>query len=103
MPYSKDRTQYGRSGWRWQRIRDDVLKRDNYVCRWCGELATTADHVQARAFGGSDEESNLVACCRMCNKRRQHEQSVAGQKRAAELRARAPEPHPGRARGKTQW
>lgn len=30
----------------------------------------TAEHLQARCDGGLDEETNVVAACRECNKRR---------------------------------
>ncbi|WP_082502913.1 HNH endonuclease [Nocardioides sp. Leaf307] len=44
-----------------------VLARDNYCCVYCGREATTADHVVAVANGGTDDVSNLVACCITCN------------------------------------
>lgn len=52
-----------------KRTRFEVLRRDNYTCRYCrsteGEL--TVDHVVPIALGGSDDPSNLVAACRDCN------------------------------------
>lgn len=52
-----------------KRTRYEVLKRDNFTCRYCrsseGEL--TVDHVTPRALGGSDDPTNLVAACRDCN------------------------------------
>lgn len=52
-----------------KRTRFEVLKRDNYTCRYCrtaeGEL--TIDHVLPIALGGTDEPDNLVAACRDCN------------------------------------
>lgn len=95
MPWPKNRTAYAGSGWEWQRQVKRVLKRDGGVCRWCGGKATTADHVQARAFGGSDELHNLVAACQRCNMRRAHEQSKEGQRRRAASRLRPAEAHPG--------
>ncbi len=54
-----------------KRLRYEVLKRDNHTCRYCGATAAesplTVDHVRPVALGGSDEPSNLVACCRDCN------------------------------------
>jgi HNH endonuclease len=54
-------------GGAWKRLSAAVLNRDNYVCRYCGGRATTADHVVPKSKGGSDVMSNLVAACRSCN------------------------------------
>lgn len=52
-----------------KRIRYEVLRRDEFTCRYCrstdGEL--TIDHVKPVSLGGTDEPANLVACCRDCN------------------------------------
>lgn len=46
-----------------------VLRRDSYRCHWCGGRADSADHYPvARADGGPDTLSNLVAACLPCNK-----------------------------------
>jgi len=54
-----------------KRIRYEVLRRDNYACRYCGgsapDVALTVDHVIPTALGGSDDPSNLVAACGPCN------------------------------------
>jgi 5-methylcytosine-specific restriction endonuclease McrA len=54
----------------WQAISRAVLARDGYRCRYCGGLASTTDHVVAKARGGTDDPSNLVACCRSCNSKK---------------------------------
>jgi 5-methylcytosine-specific restriction endonuclease McrA len=52
----------------WQCLRQRVLWRDGYICWLCGGAgADSADHVVARAKGGSHEESNLRAAHRWCN------------------------------------
>jgi len=51
----------------WQRLSARVIARDGGICRYCGAKATTADHVVAKANGGTDAMSNLVASCRPCN------------------------------------
>jgi len=51
--------------WKKQRLR--VLKRDGYVCAYCGQDATEVDHIIARAKGGGHDLDNLVACCKRCN------------------------------------
>ena len=54
-----------------KRTRYEVLKRDNYACRYCGQMAPdvklTIDHVNPKALGGSDSPDNLVAACKDCN------------------------------------
>lgn len=54
-----------------KRLRYEILRRDNHACRYCGARAPEAelvvDHVVARALGGGDEPSNLVASCKACN------------------------------------
>lgn len=36
-------------------------------CRYCGGLATAADHIVPQCDGGTDEPSNLTAACKPCN------------------------------------
>ena len=50
----------------WRKIRARILRRDNNVCQYCGAYADTVDHIKPRSHGGSDDPSNLVACCRRC-------------------------------------
>jgi len=52
-----------------KRTRFEVLRRDNYTCRYCKSTDNplTVDHVTPVALGGSDDFSNLVAACRDCN------------------------------------
>lgn len=60
--------------------RAKILRRDGWRCWYCGvELprsvsnlteAATLDHVLPLSRGGTNAESNLVACCRQCNSRK---------------------------------
>lgn len=52
-----------------KRTRFEVLKRDNFTCRYCRstEDQLTIDHVIPTALGGSDSPDNLVTCCADCN------------------------------------
>lgn len=54
-----------------KRLRYEVLRRDNFQCRYCGATAPdvklTVDHVTAVTLGGSDDPSNLVTACDPCN------------------------------------
>lgn len=54
-----------------KRLRYEVLRRDNYTCRYCGAFAPLAvlvvDHVTPRKHGGRDVRENLVTACQDCN------------------------------------
>ena len=52
-----------------KRVRFEVLRRDNYTCRYCRatDAPLTIDHVKPTVLGGSDDPSNLVAACKDCN------------------------------------
>lgn len=54
-----------------KRLRYEVLRRDNYTCRYCGAFAPVAvlevDHVIPRKHGGTDTLENLVTACDACN------------------------------------
>ena len=58
----------GLQKWKDQRIR--VLKRDGYICAYCGQEANQVDHVISRKDGGSHDMDNLVACCAKCNSKK---------------------------------
>jgi 5-methylcytosine-specific restriction endonuclease McrA len=55
---------------RWKDQRKRVLKRDDYICQYCGGTATQVDHVIPRKSGGGHEMENLLACCGPCNLRK---------------------------------
>jgi hypothetical protein len=55
-----------------KRLRYEILRRDNYACRYCGrsapEVKLTVDAVVPEALGGSHKDpANLVAACADCN------------------------------------
>lgn len=54
------------------RVRYQVLRRDNFACRYCGRpapvVALEVDHVVPRALGGTNDPSNLVTACADCNR-----------------------------------
>lgn len=58
----------GLQKWKDQRIR--VLKRDGYICAYCGQEADQVDHVIPRKAGGTHDLDNLVACCKSCNSKK---------------------------------
>lgn len=53
------------AGVQWQ-----VYHRDEYRCMYCGVRGQplTCDHFVPMERGGQDDVSNLLACCRRCNK-----------------------------------
>ena len=56
------------STYRWRKLRAAILHRDRGVCAYCGDRATTVDHIKARSQGGTDSPQNLVAACQPCNR-----------------------------------
>lgn len=55
----------------WKRMRPFILRRDQFICYWCGGVARTVDHRLSVAEGGHPfAPDNLVAACRPCNSAR---------------------------------
>lgn len=50
-----------------QRVR--IFRRDGWTCQYCGEWAGSLDHIIPVAYGGKNDDANLVACCKRCNSR----------------------------------
>ena len=54
-----------------KRLRYEVLRRDNFTCRYCGaaapEVALEVDHIVPVALGGRDDPTNLATACADCN------------------------------------
>jgi len=58
----------------WQKLRERILKRDNYLCQPClaatpsrVTVARQVDHKKPKAKGGDDSEDNLQAICDPCH------------------------------------
>lgn len=47
-----------------------VLQRDRNTCAYCGNHATTVDHVEPKSHGGGNTWLNTVAACLRCNGRK---------------------------------
>jgi 5-methylcytosine-specific restriction endonuclease McrA len=47
-----------------------LMRRDNYLCAYCGTKADTIDHVIPRSRGGLHAWENCVASCNKCNHRK---------------------------------
>ena len=55
----------------YRKARLACLQMAGYVCYYCGQDATTADHVIPIAAGGDPiDQSNLVASCISCNSKK---------------------------------
>jgi HNH endonuclease len=50
-----------------KRFREDIYKSWEYSCAYCGECATSLDHIVPRFKSGSSNRNNLVPACRRCN------------------------------------
>lgn len=44
-----------------------ILKRDNYLCQYCGQDTTGIDHIIPANFKDDASPKNLVTCCSKCN------------------------------------
>jgi 5-methylcytosine-specific restriction enzyme A len=70
----KTRTPYDHT---WQRVRPQILQRDNYKCQVhgpkCKGVATQVDHIIPLSEGGARlDHDNLRATCSSCNAGRQN-------------------------------
>lgn len=54
----------------WRELRNEVLRRDNFICQYCGKSAKSVDHILPKARGGEHTEDNLVAACVLCNNKK---------------------------------
>lgn len=82
---------YGRceDGETWDSKRKRILERDNHTCYLCGKHATTVDHEVPKYLGGTNDDRNLRACCRDCQKTKAAREGNAA-RRAARLRGPRP-------------
>lgn len=56
----------------WRRLREQIMRRDTYLCQTCkrsGRVkeADQVDHIVALANGGTDKPDNLEAICAECH------------------------------------
>ena len=50
--------------------RHHIFERDRSLCQYCGEPATTLDHIVPRSRGGQTTWENVVCCCSACNRKK---------------------------------
>ena len=52
-------------------LRFQILRRDNFTCRYCGrkppEVRLHVDHLVPWSLGGLNEQANLATSCEVCN------------------------------------
>ena len=53
-----------------------ILEVNNYICHYCNGPANTADHITPVSKGGTNELSNLLPACHICNSTRQNRDRV---------------------------
>ncbi|MTI11565.1 HNH endonuclease [Sansalvadorimonas verongulae] len=59
-------------GYKWQKLRAQILKRDSYLCQECKRKGVIregrhVDHITPKAAGGTDEPGNLQTLCTTCH------------------------------------
>lgn len=55
----------------WSKVRDYILKRDNYTCQSCGlKNNLTVDHIIQLSRGGTNNSENLQTLCRYCHEKK---------------------------------
>lgn len=85
----------GRGGRPWRRKRDEVLRRDGYLCK-CDDcvaenrllIAHEVDHIVPKAEGGTDDPSNLRAINRDCHRAKSAKERARGANRSHSGRRR---------------
>lgn len=48
-------------------FRKQILQRDKYTCRYCGDFGDTLDHILPISRGGLTSPKNCVTACKICN------------------------------------
>ena len=60
-------------GYKWRKLREQVLIRDGYLCVMCAAnnrhvQASDVDHIKRKADGGTDGLDNLQSLCKRCHR-----------------------------------
>lgn len=67
----------------WDRLRLQILDRDNHLCQPCLRRdivasARTVDHIKNKADGGADDPANLQAICDECHQAKTQAEALRG-------------------------
>ncbi len=56
----------------WKKISEEVFKRDNYTCSYCGQVGgfLEIDHIIPIFKNGTNDLNNLTTACRKCNRQK---------------------------------
>ena len=55
----------------YEKLRQEVLRRDGWRCQSCGSLSNLeVHHQQFRSHAGEDSELNLITVCAACHRKR---------------------------------
>ena len=80
----------------WQRLRRDIMRRDNHTCVECGAVERLeVDHIVSLANGGTDAPDNLRTVCRRCHLAKTQIEATAAKKARAARARYNPGTHPG--------
>jgi 5-methylcytosine-specific restriction endonuclease McrA len=53
----------------YERLRQEILERDNWRCQNCGSLQhLQVHHRELRSHSGSDTDKNLITLCDLCHR-----------------------------------
>ena len=50
-----------------EKLREEILERDAFMCAYCDGLADSVDHIIPYAYCQTHDRDNLVAACMDCN------------------------------------
>jgi hypothetical protein len=51
-------------------IRGIILERDGFICKYCGGIGNTIDHIIPKSKGGVTTFTNCVCACERCNRKK---------------------------------
>jgi 5-methylcytosine-specific restriction endonuclease McrA len=63
-----------------KRFRQSIYEAWDYKCGYCGDSASSLDHIIPRFKSGSSNRHNLIPCCRRCNANKGSEDMKNGTK-----------------------
>lgn len=80
-------------GWQWQKLREQILSRDQHLCLTCkakGRVtpATQVDHIKPKSRGGTDDPDNLASICSDCHEEKSQREAAEAQGRTYKRKRR---------------
>lgn len=55
---------------RWRKLRLQIIKRDNFICKDCGKKGVDVHHIDYQYLNTDEEKNFCVLLCRECHKKR---------------------------------